>query len=139
MIAIKYFVLVLIGLGSGFAVASGIFAFITMLGIIPRLAARTKTARHIAWYENMIVLGGTLGNIWIVFLNPFPATILLLVLYGLFAGMYVGCLVMALAEMLRVIPILVNRAQINEGFYLIPAAIAIGKLTGTLFQYFFYG
>lgn len=139
MIAIKYFVLVLIGLGSGFAVASGIFAFITMLGIIPRLAARTKTARHIVWYENMIVLGGTLGNIWIVFLNPFPATTLLLILYGLFAGMYVGCLVMALAEMLRVIPILVNRAQINEGFYLIPAAIAIGKLTGTLFQYFFYG
>lgn len=139
MIAIKYFVLVLIGLGSGFAVASGIFAFITMLGIIPRLAARTKTARHIVWYENMIVLGGALGNIWIVFLNPFPATILLLVLYGLFAGIYVGCLVMALAEMLRVIPILVNRAQIKEGFYLIPAAIAIGKLTGTLFQYFFYG
>lgn len=139
MIAIKYFVLVLIGLGSGFAVASGIFAFITMLGIIPRLAARTKTARHIVWYENMIVLGGALGNIWIVFLNPFPATTLLLVLYGLFAGIYVGCLVMALAEMLRVIPILVNRAQIKEGFYLIPAAIAIGKLTGTLFQYFFYG
>ena len=139
MIAIKYFVLVLIGLGSGFAVASGIFAFITMLGIIPRLAARTKTARHIVWYENMIVLGGALGNIWIVFLNLFPATSLLLVLYGLFAGIYVGCLVMALAEMLRVIPILVNRAQIKEGFYLIPAAIAIGKLTGTLFQYFFYG
>ena len=139
MIAIKYFVLVLIGLGSGFAVASGIFAFITMLGIIPRLAARTKTARHIVWYENMIVLGGALGNIWIVFLNPFPATTLLLILYGLFAGMYVGCLVMALAEMLRVIPILGNRAQIKEGFYLIPAAIAIGKLTGTLFQYFFYG
>ncbi|MCI5730549.1 MAG: stage V sporulation protein AB, partial [Eubacterium sp.] len=62
MIAIKYLVMVLVGLGSGFAVASGIFAFITMLGIIPRLAARTKTARHIVWYENMIVLGGTLGN-----------------------------------------------------------------------------
>lgn len=139
MIAIKYLVMVLVGLGSGFAVASGIFAFITMLGIIPRLAARTKTARHIVWYENMIVLGGTLGNIWIVFLNPFPATTLLLILYGLFAGMYVGCLVMALAEMLRVIPILVNRVQIKEGFYLIPVAIAIGKLTGTLFQYFFYG
>lgn len=138
MIAIKYLVMVLVGLGSGFAVASGIFAFITMLGIIPRLAARTKTARHIVWYENMIVLGGTLGNIWIVFLNPFPATTLLLILYGLFAGMYVGCLVMALAEMLRVIPILVNRVQIKEGFYLIPVAIAIGKLTGTLFQYFFY-
>lgn len=139
MIAIKYVLLVIIGLGCGFAVASGVFAFITMLGIIPRLAARTKTARYIVWYENMIFLGGTLGNIWIVFLLPFPAKTLLLILYGLFAGIYVGCLVMALAEMLRVIPILVNRVQIKEGFYLVPAAIAVGKLTGILFQYFFYG
>lgn len=139
MIAIKYILLVLIGLGSGFAVSSGIFAFITMLGIIPRLAARTKTERHIVWYENMILYGGALGNIWIVFVFPVPGTTLLLIMYGLFAGIFVGCLVMALAEMLRVIPILVNRVQIKEGFYLIPAAIAVGKLTGTLFQYFFYG
>ena len=97
MIAIKYVLLVIIGLGCGFAVASGVFAFITMLGIIPRLAARTKTARYIVWYENMIFLGGTLGNIWIVFLLPFPAKTLLLILYGVFAGIYVGCLVMALA------------------------------------------
>ena len=73
MIAIKYFLLVLIGLGSGFAVASGTFAFITMLGIIPRLAARTRTVRHIVWYETMIVWGGALGNIWIVFVLSFPA------------------------------------------------------------------
>ena len=62
-----------------------------------------------------------------------------LAVYGLFAGVYVGCLVMALAEMLRVIPILVNRLQIKEAFYLIPLAIAIGKITGTLFQYFYQG
>ena len=118
MTVIQYSVLILIGLASGFAVASGIFAFITMLGIIPRLAARTKTANHVVWYETMIIAGGALGNIWIV---------------------YVGCLVMALAEMLRVIPILVNRLQIKEAFYLIPLAIAIGKITGTLFQYFYQG
>lgn len=139
MIAIKYFLLVLIGLGSGFAVASGTFAFITMLGIIPRLAARTRTVRHIVWYETMIVWGGALGNIWIVFVLSFPATKLFLMLYGFFAGIFVGCLVMALAEMLRVIPILVNRTQIKEGFYFIPVAIAVGKLTGTLFQYFYNG
>ena len=46
---------------------------------------------------------------------------------------------MALAEMLRVIPILVNRLQIKKAFYLIPLAIAIGKITGTLFQYFYQG
>ena len=47
-----------IGLASGFVVAAGIFAFITMLGIIPRLAQRTGTADHIYGYEWMIILGG---------------------------------------------------------------------------------
>ena len=132
MTVIQYSVLILIGLASGFAVASGIFAFITMLGIIPRLAARTKTANHVVWYETMIIAGGALGNIWIVFEIPMPLTSIFLAVYGLFAGVYVGCLVMALAEMLRVIPILVNRLQIKEAFYLIPLAIAIGKITGFL-------
>lgn len=137
MIAIKWLLLAFLGLASGLAVASGIFAFITMLGIVPRLAARTNTAKHIVWYERMIIWGGTLGNIWILFRLPLPLTQILLVVFGVCAGIYVGCLVMALAEMLRVIPILVNRIQICEGFYFVPVAIALGKLTGTLFQYFF--
>lgn len=137
MIAIKWLLLAFLGLASGLAVASGIFAFITMLGIVPRLAARTNTAKHIVWYERMIIWGGTLGNIWILFRFPLPLTQILLVVFGVCAGIYVGCLVMALAEMLRVIPILVNRIQICEGFYFVPVAIALGKLTGTLFQYFF--
>ena len=137
MTVIQYSVLILIGLASGFAVASGIFAFITMLGIIPRLAARTQTANHIVWYETMIVAGGTFGNVWFVFGFSLPLSSVFLAIYGLFAGVYVGCLVMALAEMLRVIPILVNRVQIKEAFYLIPAAIALGKIVGTLFQYFY--
>ena len=67
MTVIQYSVLILIGLASGFAVASGIFAFITMLGIIPRLAARTKTANHVVWYETMIIAGGAFdffGGLW---------------------------------------------------------------------------
>ncbi len=137
MIVIKNLILIIIGLSGGFSVASGIFAFITMLGIVPRLAARTHTANHIIRYENMIVWGGAIGNIWILFLLPFPLTTVFLICFGLFAGIYVGCLAMALAEALRVIPIMVNRIQIREGFYLIPLSIALGKMTGTLFQYFF--
>ena len=100
MTVIQYSVLILIGLASGFAVASGVFAFITMLGIIPRLAARTNTANHVVWYETMIIAGGALGNIWIVFEIPMPLTSIFLAVYGLFAGVYVGCLVMALAEII---------------------------------------
>jgi stage V sporulation protein AB len=128
---------VLIGLSSGFAVAGGVFAFITMLGIVPRLADRTGTVRYIVWYERMIVWGGTVGNVWFLFQLPAHGTWLLLAAFGLCAGIYVGCLAMALAEMLRLLPIFVNRLQIKEGFPLLVLAIALGKVTGTLFQFIF--
>lgn len=137
MILIKDIALVILGLSCGFSVAAGIFAFITMLGIIPRLAARTNTAKYIYMYEWMIILGGTLGNLWELFQVHVPLSIVLVCAYGVFSGIFVGCLVMALAEMLRVIPIMVNRIQIKEGFPLIATAIALGKMTGTLFQFFF--
>lgn len=136
MIAIKWLFLGFFGLCCGFAVAAGVFAFITMLGIVPRMAARTKTERHIVCYERMIILGGTLGNIWIVFMVPFHASVFFLALYGVTAGIYIGCLAMALAEMLRLLPIFVNRLQIKEGFPILVAALAAGKLAGTLFQFF---
>lgn len=134
---IKQAVLCFIGLCSGATVAAGIFAFITMLGIIPRLAARTNTADHIICYENAIILGGSLGNIWILFGLPAHLSVILVLVFGFFSGIFVGCLYMALAETLRVLPIMVNRIQLKEGFPLVVAAIALGKMTGTLFQYFF--
>ena len=134
---IKQIILAFIGLCSGFTVSAGVFAFITMLGVIPRLAARTKTANHIFLYENTIILGGTLGNIWILYQLPLQLSPVMLGIFGLFSGVFVGCLAMALAEMLRVIPILINRAQIKEGFPVIVAAIAAGKFAAVLFQFFY--
>lgn len=136
MIVIKWVILAFLGLCSGFAVSAGVFAFITMLGIVPRLAARTHTEKRIICYENMIILGGTLGNIWFVFQIPLHGTWILAALYGLCSGIYVGCLAMALAELLRLLPIFVNRLQIKEGFSLIVVSLAVGKMVGTLFQYF---
>lgn len=136
MIVIKWLVLILIGLSSGFAAAGGVFAFITMLGIVPRMAARTNTERHIVCYERMIIAGGGLGNICLLFMIPIPGTSLFMILFGLAAGIYVGCLAMALAEMLRLLPIMSNRLQIREGFPILILALAIGKLIGTMVQFF---
>ena len=108
-----------------------------MLGIIPRMAARTRTASHIYAYEQAIILGGTLGNLWILFQWHLPLSLFFIILFGLFSGIFVGCLAMALAEVLRVIPIMVNRLQIQEGLPVLIGFIAAGKCLGTLFQYFF--
>lgn len=135
MMLIRQIVLGFIGLCSGLTVAAGVFAFITMLGIIPRLATRTHTRRHIYLYEGMIILGGTLGNIWFIYSFPLPLTSLFLGIIGVFSGIFVGCLAMALAEVLRVFPIISNRVQLKEGFPIVVVAVAIGKLAGTLFQF----
>lgn len=135
MMLIRQIVLGFIGLCSGLTVAAGVFAFITMLGIIPRLATRTHTRRHIYLYEGMIILGGTLGNIWFIYSFPLPLTSLFLGIIGVFSGIFVGCLAMALAEVLRVFPIISNRVQLKEGFPIVVVAVAVGKLAGTLFQF----
>lgn len=133
---IKHILLGFFGLCSGLTVAAGVFAFITMLGIIPRLATRTHTRKHIYLYETMIILGGSFANIWSIYAFPLPLTILFLGAVGLFSGIFVGCLAMALAEVLRVFPIITNRIQLKEGFPVVVVAVALGKLAGTLFQFF---
>lgn len=134
---IENVVLFLIGLSSGLTVAAGVFAFITMLDILPRLAHRTGTAMHLYGYENAIILGGTLGNIVYLFVHNLPVTYVGMSVFGLCSGVYVGCLAMALAETLRVIPIFAKRMKMREGLPVILVAIALGKFLGTIFQYFF--
>lgn len=145
MILIKQIFLAFLGLCSGFAVAAGVFAFITMLGIIPRLATRTHTRKHILFYERAVIIGGTIGNLWAVYGSGFSmgwifpriGGQMFLGIFGLFSGIFVGCLAMALAEALRVFPILTNRIQLKEGFPYVVTALAAGKAAGTIFQYFF--
>ena len=104
MIAQKI-LLCFIGLTAGSMVAAGVFAFITLIGVVTRLAARTKTVKHIMLYEDMVVLGGTLGNILTIFEWKIPVGAWLLCLFGLFSGIYIGCQAVALAEALKVIPV----------------------------------
>lgn len=54
---IKYFLLILSGLSAGFITAAAFVAFIAMLGIFPKVAAKTKTARQCMLYENCLILG----------------------------------------------------------------------------------
>lgn len=126
-----------LGLSFGLTVSAGIFAFITMLDVIPRLTHRTGTAVHLYGYENTIILGGTLGNIMFLFVRNFPVSYVGLAVFGLFSGTFIGCLAMALAESLRVIPIFVKRLKLKEGLPIVLVAIALGKLAGTIYQYFF--
>ncbi|MCM1245801.1 MAG: stage V sporulation protein AB [Roseburia sp.] len=134
---IENIVLGFLGLSFGVTVSAGVFAFITMLDVIPRLAHRTGTAKHLYGFENAIILGGTLGNILILFVERFPVTYAGMSVFGLCAGVFVGCLSMALAESLRVIPVFVKRLRMRTGLPVVLIAFALGKLVGTILQYFY--
>ena len=132
----------LIGLGAGLATAAGVFALITVVGIIPRLAGKTRTGGYIRGYEWAIILGGTVGNL----INIFHLPILIhgivgniiLGIFGVGCGIFVSSLVMALAETLNVFPIMVRRVRLKVGLPYIICGLAIGKTLGS-FLYFYKG
>ncbi|HEX3022843.1 MAG TPA: stage V sporulation protein AB [Lachnospiraceae bacterium] len=136
MILIKNFFLVVVGLSSGIIVAGAVFAFITLLGVINRLASRTSTAKYMSIYEDMVTLGGTIGNIIIIFEFKVPITSVGMALLGLFSGVFVGCQIMALAEVLKVIPVFVTRVKLTLGIPIIVLSIALGKACGAFYQLF---
>ena len=135
---IKYCFLVVTGFAGGVAVAAGVFAFITLLGVVNRLASKTSTAKHIILYENMVILGGILGNTWIVYQWDIPFGVIGLLLFGLFSGMFIGCQAMALAEVLDVMPVFSKRIKIKYGMPYIVASIAMGKAMGAFFQLYIW-
>lgn len=131
---IRQFILIVIGVSGGFVVAGGLYSFITMVGVLTRLATRTKTANRVMLYEDMATVGAGIGN-WIYFWPvDLPFGRVSLVPIGIFTGVFIGCLAIALAEVLNVIPTFARRIKLKIGLSWIVSAMAIGKLIGTLFQ-----
>ena len=129
---IRYTLPVLIGFGSGVVISGAVVAFITILGVVPRLAQKTYTTQYIKWYESAIVLGGILGTVMGLFKPYIPIGSLLVILVSLCIGIFYGVLAMSLAEVLNVIPILTRRGRVQKGMFFFVLAIALGKLTGSL-------
>lgn len=128
-----------IGLCAGGVIAAGIYAFLVIIGIFPRLIGKTKTRGHIILYETVMMTGGILGNLMDLYEMPIRVGgTLLLGICGLSFGIFVGCLVMSLAETLKALPVLVRRTRLAVGLPIIILAIGIGKMAGSL-VYFFHG
>ncbi len=113
--------------------AGGVFTVLLAVGLIPRFAGKTHTGKKVLIYENMVILGTMAGNILSVFNwnSQFEELVtgqfgipqqiwgvfaqLLLVCFGVFAGIFVGSLAMAIAEMLDSIPIFARRIGFRHG------------------------
>lgn len=125
-----------IGLSSGFAVSSGIFAFIMSLGIIERMADVTKTVPRIKIYETIVFLGAVFGNLLTVYKINIPFGEVFSSAFGLFSGIFTGMVAIALIEILESIPIMFRRSGIKKGLGIVILSIAVGKLFGSFIQFF---
>jgi len=61
-----------------------------------------------------------------------PGGNLVLALAGLSIGIFVGCLVMSLAETLQALPVLNRRIHLAVGLQYVILSVAVGKLAGAL-------
>ena len=124
-----------IGLASGLAISAGVFSFIISIGVAPRIIGKSRTALDIIAYENMVLLGGTFGNVVSLFTPGIPGGIWVIIVFGLSAGIFTGCLAVALAEILNTFPIMFRRFGIKDGLSWIMLFMALGKMAGALYFY----
>lgn len=149
----RTFFLCLVGTSYGLLAAAGVFTVLVAVGLVPRFAGRTHTAKHILLYEEMVIFGTLTGSFLSVFSRycqigvwwkrHFPGQVRLLygiggvwqAVFGIFAGMFIGCLALAIAEMLDSIPILSRRISFRHGLGLAVCSMALGKLFGSLIYF----
>lgn len=155
---LKSVLLVFLGFMSGTAVSAGTFAFLLVIGVVPRMLRTTNLMDKIITVETVITLGTICGCImslwdrdsyipgvtgkfslgagmemllsWLEGAGHF-----LLGVYGISAGIFVGCIAVALAEILDTFPIMFRRFKLTKGLEWLMFAMAFGKLCGSLFSF----
>ena len=120
----------------GIIVSGGVFSFIAMIGIIPRLAQKTKTKAFIRYYEDVIVIAGIAGASTLVFRYELNVPKGLIWICALCGGIFLGCLAVSITEVLDVIPIVARRANVLSSIKYFIISLAIGKCIGTFIYYY---
>ncbi|MBQ8597612.1 MAG: stage V sporulation protein AB [Lachnospiraceae bacterium] len=144
------------GLSFGLLSSAGVFTVLASVGLIPRFAGKMHVARKVFSLEEAVVFGTVIGGLVSVFEQYFDVgkwvlekqifgggTELVwkwigasfLILGGFFAGMFVGCLALAIAEMLDSVPIFSRRIKFRHGLGVAILAVALGKLAGSLIYF----
>lgn len=154
---VKQIFMAVLGGSFGFIVSGGVFTVLISVGLIPRFAGKMHIAGHIFILEEAVVAGTIVGIFFSIFSDcvkvgewaltrkPFGVQgiegvwnmigTFLLILFGVFSGIFVGCLALAIAEMLDTIPIFSRRIGFRHGLGIAILAVAIGKLLGSLIYF----
>ena len=136
---IKYILLVLFGLGSGIVVSAGVFSLIATVGLIPRMAEKTKTKDRIMIYEEAIIFGGIAGALTLYINFSIPVGMVAVGIFSLCIGVFFGELAVSIAEVLNVFPIFMKRFKLKNCISAIVISFALGKALGSLMYFLIKG
>ncbi|CDQ39751.1 MULTISPECIES: stage V sporulation protein AB [Virgibacillus] len=137
-ILLSNFIEVIIGFSAGIAVGAGYVAFITVLGIVPRLIQLSKTEMFLNIYTACILFASIFGT-YLSFTNStWNYSVIFLAIWGLLQGIFNGMLAAALTEVLNVFPILYKRIGVDKHMLWLLMAIVFGKIAGSLFQWIYF-
>lgn len=125
----------LIGISAGVVVAFAVLALATGVGLYPCLIDKTHTAKKIYWYETVAQIGVVTGSLVTVFDVELYGCSFMLPILGIFIGIYVGCFLMALAEVLKGFPIAFRRFKVKQGLTVMIFFVALGKVCGSLLYF----
>ena len=87
---IRYAMLAIACFASGVAISGGYFAFISMIGIFPKLLEKVKGARYYLLIECLLAYGAALANLIYVFKISVPVTWVGYTIICLFGGIFCG-------------------------------------------------
>jgi stage V sporulation protein AB len=144
----------------GLISAAGVFTILIAVGLVPRFAGKTHTADKVILYEEMMIAGTITGCIISVFNEECRSIaeiirnflyssneivqsvsgiteVIILVMSGLCSGMFVGCLALAIAEMLDSIPIFARRVGLKKGIGIVILSMAAGKFLASILYFVF--
>lgn len=127
----------LFGICAGASSAAGVFGFLMKVDVYPRMIGSSHTEKKVFFYEWLIVCGVILGGIVTEFPDlPLHFGYWFVVLWGLLMGIFVGCVSIALAEVLNVFPIIFHKMKLDKNLSIYVIAMALGKMAGS-FWYFY--
>ncbi|HEX6594363.1 MAG TPA: stage V sporulation protein AB [Bacillota bacterium] len=128
----------LIGFAGGLAVGGGFVAFMTMLGVIPRLVQLSQTDALLKVYVACVILGSLFGTYLSFTTISWNQPMIILMIWGIFHGMFNGMLAAALTEILNVFPIITKRIGLEQYLLWLLMALVFGKVAGSLFQWMLF-
>lgn len=132
----KYIVMTILGLAAGGVIAGAYVALIASLGVYTRLEGWSGYGKRTLRLETLALLGTTVGNLLTIYNIPLHLGRAGLLICGAFFGIFTGCLAAALADMVKLFPILCRRLKLRRGLPYVIAAVGLGKTIGSLVQFF---